>query len=381
MDDFFSYANELSSRQAIKREDTQQELNTILKDQQRDQFIENVGFPASGEIFKGLAKSETGQKIIKGGLKKFGVDDDELVEDLTKGDFQEAFRNKVSRIIDSGIRRANQNVETLNSSANEALEQLSGVAQPSSISTQSEDSELPTQQNIEGTTTNINRSSLNENDTFRDIINDPDKFNEWAKNQDNLSQFENNDLETLRQGIIQNPEESEQLFSQNNIVLDERPSDLTDIISRTNMLDRPAEETGGLRGDSTIARALRMQNPQPRNSNPQGTQEGITPEQEERPVLGQTTEERGLDETAETAQETATATGEAAEEAGEGAAEGALAEVTEASTALDEIPILGPAVTAVLGLATLGTSIASIFDFGHHRHNHQITNPSQQFGV
>lgn len=377
MNDFFSYADDLSNREAIESQQNQHDLQKLLKDEQVNQFTENVGFPASAEIFKGLAKSEAGQKIIKGGLRKIGLDDDDLLSDLSKGDLKGAFRNKVSRLIDSGIERGEQHAETLNSLADEAHEQLSGVSQPGSISTQVEDSELPTQQNIQSTTTNINRTSLDENDTFRDIFNDSDKFREWANNQSGLRELQNNDLETLRQGVVQNPEEV-----LGDMSLDERPNDLNDIIRNTNMLDRPAEETGGLRGDSTLARALRTQNPQPNNSTPQTSQEGIAPEQEERPQLGQTTEERGLEGPAEQAQETAEASGEGiAEEGAEAGAEAGLAEATEASTALDEIPVVGPLATAVLGLATLGTSLASVFDFGHHRHHHQLSNPSQQFGI
>lgn len=394
MNNYYGYLNELQgleeSRSAFEERYNEININKTLIDQQRNQFLEGVLFPTGQQLLKGFAKSERGQEIIKGGLRKIGIKDtDELASDLAEGDFEKAFTNQVSRIIDRGTKQAREAVDNLTDNLNDRLvntienpfSNLSRtdlgdieLTDPSTWSSTMRSSNVPISQENITTTLTANEepisTSLSAGDTYRDIVNDSDKFNEYFRSNLPDLEIDDNEIEGLRNDVINNPSI---LPTAQEAGYDTVPENLDQILSRTrSLLSRPAEETGAIRGDSTLARALntsRTTDTQPSETQrPQLTQEGI----EEQPLETQTPQQVGEP------------TAEVGEEIGEGVAEATTAETTgELAAESLAIPGLGEIAAPILGLVALGTGIASIFDFGKKHKNpmYQQSNPSEQFGI
>jgi hypothetical protein len=207
--------------------------------------------------------------------------------------------------------------------------------------------------NVPITTTDTEpQTSLGPNDTFRDIISDSDKFRDWASNQTNLADIDDQTLEMHRQYLEGNPERASSLLEENGISLDDTPNDISSILNEASNslrttgqsvlenLQQSSEITGGLRADSTIARALGQ-------AMPNQASEGLDS------IAG----------IARTARQVANISGEESAqlgfnvgEAGEDIVSGVASLGGEAvgaevgAEALSEIPVIGPVLGAGIGL-------------------------------
>lgn len=286
-----------------------------------------IGKQAMGEITKPL---------IKAGLQKLGVGED-AAEKIASGNISEGVSEEVTSRLSSVVEDVNTRINPIVQQVREAVipEQVGDIELSNLSSLGQQISPL-----VEGA------QYIRQGDTMADVINDSNKFTEFVQRTDdqtkdylftstNRDMTSPTDIEEVRtglKGMLDNPlNEDQEYLAQGfreNVLYPRQEA----IQAEQQEFISP-EITGGLRGDTTIARALQMR-------------------QQPTETTAETTTAETTTAEATTAEAT---TGEVVGEiAGETAAETGL---ETAGAAVESIPILGQILGPILQVAGAGLAL------------------------